>query len=346
MLDTAIITAQVNRVLREAVIAELPNHYHGKVRESYDLPNGTRLIVATDRLSAFDRNIVAIPFKGEVLTQLARFWFEETKILCPNHVIDYPDANVLLGWRVDIIPVEIIVRDYLAGSTATSIWPMYERGAREIYGIRFPDGLHKFEKLPNTIITPTTKAFDGAHDKPLTVQEILDRGLLTPGQWDEISAKALALFRHGREVARNRGLILVDTKYEFGFNRQRNIILADEVHTPDSSRYWLLESYERLLEKGEPPESFDKDYVRRWVTAKIDPYRDPIPAIPEDIIVETSRIYIRAYEKITGKAFTPQVSKTPVIDRIRQNVSCYFSNDLNESTPAQNGDTTLIGMAI
>ena len=324
MLHTAVIVAQIDRVLRDATIPELPNHYHGKVRESYDLADGTRIIIATDRLSAFDRNIVEIPFKGEVLTQLARFWFDETEELCPNHVIAYPDPNVLLGRRVDIVPVEIIVRDYLAGTTATSIWPMYERGYREIYGIQFPDGLRRYEKLPKTIITPTTKAFDGAHDEPLTVDEILTRPLLTSEQWDEISHRALALFRRGSEIARERGLILVDTKYEFGIDKAGKIILADEVHTPDSSRYWLLETYEQRLAAGEPPDSFDKDYVRRWVATKIDPYREPIPNPPADVIIETARIYIRAFERITGLEFTPQVSEVPVIERIRANLKPYF----------------------
>src|SRR5579872_6123837 len=164
MVDTALIARHLDRILDDATIPELPNHYRGKVRDNYDLPDGRRLIIATDRLSAFDRNIAAIPFKGQVLTQIARYWFDATADICPNHVIDYPDPNVLLCQRLDILPVEVVVRDYLTGSTATSIWPMYKSGRREIYGIAFPDGLRENQKLPQTIITPTTKARDGEHD--------------------------------------------------------------------------------------------------------------------------------------------------------------------------------------
>ncbi len=257
MVDPDFLTRHLDLVLDDATIAELPNHYRGKVRDNYDLPDGRRLIVATDRLSAFDRNIVAIPFKGQVLTQIARFWFDRTADLCPNHVIDYPDPNVLLCKRLDILPIEIVVRDYLAGTTATSVWSMYRAGHREIYGLRFPDGLRENAKLPQTVITPTTKARDGEHDEPVTPGEILDRGLLTAAQWQEVSQKALALFARGRDVAAQRGLILVDTKYEFGRDGDGQILLADEIHTPDSSRYWFAESYPDRFAAGEPPDSFD-----------------------------------------------------------------------------------------
>src|ERR1700674_4209232 len=178
MPEAAVRAAHLDNVFSDATIPELPNHYRGKVRDNYDLPDGRRIIIATDRLSAFDRNIAAIPFKGQVLTQIARFWFDRTADLCPNHVIEYPDPNVLVCRRLDILPVEVVVRDYLAGTTATSIWPMYKAGRREIYGIRFPDGLRENQKLPSTIVTPTTKAFDGSHDEPLTPGEIIGRGLL------------------------------------------------------------------------------------------------------------------------------------------------------------------------
>src|SRR5438067_12335994 len=232
MVDPDLLARHLDLVLEDATIPELPNHYRGKVRDNYDLPDGPngprRIIIAPDRLSAFDRNIAAIPFKGQVLTQLARSWFDRTADLCPNHVIEYPDPNVLLCRRLDILPVEIVVRDYLAGTTATSVWSMYKAGRREIYGIRFPDGLRENEKLPQTIITPTTKARDGEHDEPVTSGEILDRGLVTRAQWDTVASRALALFARGRELAAQRGLILVDTKYEFGTDRDGNILLADE----------------------------------------------------------------------------------------------------------------------
>ena len=230
MTEAADLAAYLDQVLAEATIAELPNHYRGKVRDNYDLPDGRRIIIATDRLSAFDRVITAIPFKGQSLTQIARFWFDVTREVCPNHVIEYPDPNVLVCRRLAIMPVEIVVRDYLTGTTATSIWPMYKAGRREIYGIRFSDGLRENQKLPATIITPTTKASDGGHDEPLTPAEITGRGLLTHQQWQTTEELALALFARGQTIAEQRGLILVDTKYEFGFDSAGRIILADEIH--------------------------------------------------------------------------------------------------------------------
>ena len=324
MLHPDLLARHLDRVLDDAVIPELPNHYRGKVRDNYDLPDGRRIIIATDRLSAFDRNIAAIPLKGQVLTQIARFWFEATGDLAANHVIEYPDPNVLVCRRLHILPVEIVVRDYLAGATATSIWSMYKAGLREMYGIAFPQGLRENEKLPETILTPTTKARDGAHDAPVTPAEILGQGLLTPAQWQAVSTTALALFARGRAIARDRGLILVDTKYEFGVDRGGRILLADEIHTPDSSRYWFAESYPRRFAAGEPPDSFDKDFVRRWVTARCDPYRDAIPPIPREIIVEAARIYIGLYETITGESFVLPPPDTAPLDRIRANLRRYF----------------------
>jgi phosphoribosylaminoimidazole-succinocarboxamide synthase len=324
MVDPDFLARHLDRVLDDATIPELPNHYRGKVRDNYDLPDGRRLIIATDRLSAFDINIAAIPFKGQVLTQIARFWFDQTADICPNHVIDYPDPNVLLCRRLDILPIEMVVRDYLTGSTATSIWPMYKSGQREIYGQRFPDGLRQNEKLPQTIITPTTKARDGEHDEPVTPAEILDRGVLSRAQWQEVSANALALFARGREFAAKRGLILVDTKYEFGTDRDGRILLADEIHTPDSSRYWFAESYAERFAAGEMPDSFDKDFLRRWVAARVDPYRDPIPPIPREIIAEAARIYVSVFETITGESFAAAQPETPVLERIRANLRRFF----------------------
>ena len=312
------------RVLSDAFIPELPNHYKGKVRENYDLPDGRRIIIATDRLSAFDVILTAIPLKGELLTQTARYWFEETADICPNHVLDYPDPNVVVGTRLDILPVEIVVRDYLAGTTSTSVLTKYKNGERDMYGIRLPDGLRDNEKLPQTIITPTSKALDGGHDEPLTRDDILTRGLLSEEQWDTVSRYALALFARGKALAAQRGLILVDTKYEFGTDKDGTVILADEIHTPDSSRYWLAESYEQRFKAGERPQSFDKDFIRAWVTARCDPYKDRIPKIPAELIEQTSRVYTQAYETITGKHFVADTSGKTVLDRIRENLKPYF----------------------
>ena len=324
MTDKASLGAYLDRVLTDATIPELPNHYRGKVRDNYDLPDGRRIIIATDRLSAFDRIITAIPLKGQALTQIARFWFDATRDICPNHVIDYPDPNVLVCRRLAIMPVEIVVRDYLTGTTATSIWPMYRSGQRRIYGIQFPDGLRENQKLPATIITPTTKAFDGGHDEPLSADDIISRKLLTAEQWETVSRLALALFARGREIALQHGLILVDTKYEFGFDSDGAIVLADEIHTPDSSRYWLAESYRSRFERGEPPESLDKDFVRRWVTARCDPYRDPIPPIPREIVAEAAHLYVEVFETITGRRFDFPDPAIPILDRIRANLTPYF----------------------
>jgi phosphoribosylaminoimidazole-succinocarboxamide synthase len=324
MVDMAALAAHIGNILDDATIAELPAHYRGKVRDNYDLPDGRRIIIATDRLSAFDRNLTAIPFKGQVLTQIARFWFGATGDLCPNHVLSYPDPNVLICRRLRIMPVEIVVRDYLAGTTSTSILSMYKAGQREMYGMRFPDGLRPNEKLAQTIITPTTKEFDGGHDEPLTETEIVERGLLTDAQWQEVRHLALSLFARGRTMAAERGLILVDTKYEFGFDSAGRIILADEIHTPDSSRYWFAESYQSRFEAGTAPQSFDKDFVRSWVTKRCDPYRDPIPPIPREIVLDAARIYIEAFETITGNVFEVPVEATPVLDRIRANLTGFL----------------------
>jgi phosphoribosylaminoimidazole-succinocarboxamide synthase len=261
-----------------------------------------------------------------VLTQIARFWFDRTADLCPNHVIDYPDPNVLRCRRLDILPVEVVVRDYLAGTTATSIWSMYKNGQRRIYGFDFPDGLRENQKLPAPVITPTTKARDGEHDEPITAEEIVARGLLSQDQWREVSDRALALFARGREIAAARGLILVDTKYEFGTDQSGRILLADEIHTPDSSRYWFSETYASRFERGEAPQSFDKDHLRRWVAARCDPYRDPIPSIPGDVVAETARVYVDAFERITDKAFEPAQPGVPVLQRLRTNLRRFFIN--------------------
>ena len=324
MIDTAALAPYYANILTDATIPELPSHYRGKVRDNYDLPDGRRILIATDRLSAFDRILTAIPLKGQVLTQIARFWFEATKDLTPNHVLDYPDPNVVVCRRLTIMPVEVVVRDYLAGTTSTSIWSLYKKGERTLYGMRFADGMRENQKLSASIITPTSKAFHGGHDEPLTSDEIVKRGLLTSAQWQSVTETALLLFARGREMAAKRGLILVDTKYEFGFDKDGRIILADEIHTPDSSRYWFAASYPSRFEAGERPESFDKDFIRSWVVERCDPYKDEIPEIPREMVLETARVYISAYEQITGRAFDLPDPGVPVLERIRKNLKKYF----------------------
>lgn len=313
------------RILEEARIPELPNYYHGKVRDNYDLPNGQRIIISSDRISAFDRILACIPFKGQVLTQTARFWFDHTADICPNHVVSYPDPNVVIGQRLDILPVEIVVRGYLAGTTGTSILTLYKKGERQMYGHTLPDGMRANQVLAQPIITPTSKAFDGGHDEPLTPAEIVGGGLLTQTQWDTVSAYALALFARGQKMAAERGLILVDTKYEFGTDAEGRILLADEIHTPDSSRYWITSGYRAAFEAGTRPPSFDKDVIRAWVAERCDPYKDPIPEIPAEMIEATSQTYINAYEAITGMPFTPDTNGATALDRVRANLRPWFT---------------------
>ncbi len=318
------------RVLDHARIPELPNPYFGKVRDCYDLPAtatepARRILISSDRISAFDRILAAIPYKGQVLTQLARWWFDRTADLCPNHVLAYPDPNVVIGKRVNILPVEVVVRGYLAGTTSTSILTQYKAGVRTMYGHTLPDGLRDNQVLPAAIITPTSKAFDGGHDEPLTADEIIAQGLLTKAQWEDVSAKALALFARGQKMAAERGLILVDTKYEFGLDAEGQILIADEIHTPDSSRYWIASGYPQAFETGTRPPSFDKDVIRSWVGARCDPYKDPIPEIPAEMIEKTSRVYIDAYEQITGERFVPDLSGETPLARVRANLAPWFA---------------------
>jgi phosphoribosylaminoimidazole-succinocarboxamide synthase len=324
MIDPQTLAPYATNLLAEAVIPELPKHYRGKVRDNYDLPDGRRIIIASDRVSAFDKNLGAIPCKGQALTQTARFWFEATRDIVPNHAIEYPDPNVLVCRRLKMMPVEIVVRDYLAGTTSTAILTMYKNGQRTMYGHTFPDGLRDNEKLPKPIITPTTKGEQGAHDDPLTADDILKRGLLTVDAWREVSEKALMLFARGRKIAQQRGLILADTKYEFGFDETGAIVLADEIHTPDSSRYWVGASYGKHFNAGEAPERFDKDFIRSWVAARCDPYKDKIPEIPPEVLLEAAAVYIGAYETITGQSFALPDPDMPILDRIRKNLAKYF----------------------
>ena len=310
--------------LTDACFAELPNHYQGKVRDAYDLPDGRRIMIATDRQSAFDRILAAVPHKGQVLNQTARFWFEQTADICPNHVISFPDPNVVVGRKLQMLPIEMVVRDYMTGSTETSIWPMYQRGERVLYGHQFPEGLVKNQKLPQTILTPTTKAAQGDHDAPVTAQEIIEQGILEEHIWQELARISLALFARGRQIAADHGLILVDTKYEFGLDDQGQITLADEIHTPDSSRYWIAENYQDRMAAGQEPESLDKEFLRLWVNQRCDPYKDDIPDIPAQTLEIFSEKYISLYERITGQTFQRDSFDQPLRQRIRANLAKAF----------------------
>lgn len=315
-IDEPRLSASAHQVLREAIDPDLPGLYRGKVRDNYDLPDGRRILVTSDRLSAFDRVLCCIPFKGQVLNGVARWAFEHTADICPNHVLDYPDPNIVVGRRLTILPVEIVVRGYLAGTTSTSILTMYRAGRREMYGQRLPDGLAAHQALETPIITPTSKAADGAHDEPLTADEIVGRGLLTEALWRQVSEAALALFARGQALAAERGLILADTKYEFGVDAEGTLRLADEIHTPDSSRYWRADTYAQRLAAGDAPDSFDKDVIRAWVAARCDPYKDEVPEIPPELIWKTALTYVEAHQRITGRPFEPPAPVPPVQERV------------------------------
>ena len=311
----------LDNCLTDGEFPELPNFQRGKVRDSYDLPDGRRVMIATDRQSAFDIVLAAVPNKGQVLNETAKFWFEKTRDICPNHVVDFPDPNVAVAKRLDMLPIEMVVRDYMTGSTETSIWPMYERGERTMYGHEFPDGLVRNQKLPGTILTPTTKAAQGDHDAPITATEIVEQDLLSQKVWDELAELSLAIFARGREIAAANGLILVDTKYEFGVDGDGRITLADEVHTPDSSRYWMTDSYEARMAAGENPESLDKEFLRLWISARCDPYKDPIPDIPGETLLEFSAKYVKLFEQVTGQTFQRPAMDCSVRDRVRENLA-------------------------
>ncbi|MGI9644566.1 MAG: phosphoribosylaminoimidazolesuccinocarboxamide synthase [Ilumatobacteraceae bacterium] len=276
----------------------------GKVRVSYALPNGHRLFVTTDRLSAFDRIIAGVPYKGQVLNQLSAWWFEQTADIVANHAVSVPDPNVLIARTAAPLPVEVVVRAYITGVTDTSLWTRYAAGARLIDGHRLPDGLGKNEALPAPIVTPTTKG-DGVHDEPLSCDEVVDRGLVDADLWKQVLAAAEELFARGTEHGRDAGLILADTKYEFGVTVGGELLLIDEVHTPDSSRWWVADSYDDRFAAGEEPESLDKEVVRRALAEVGYTGEGPVPNLPDDVWAATTARYIDAYERLTGTPFRP-----------------------------------------
>jgi phosphoribosylaminoimidazole-succinocarboxamide synthase len=290
--------------------------YDGKVRDCYvDAARGERILVISDRLSAFDRVVATIPFKGQVLNQLAQYWFEETRAIAPNHLVAVPDPNVTIGRECRPLAVELVMRAYLTGVTSTSIWRAYERGDRSFCGHRLPDGLRKNDPLPAPILTPTTKAPQGEHDVSASREELIAMGAITAERFDEAAAIAARLFAHGQAVAAARGLILVDTKYEMGVAPDGTVMVIDEIHTPDSSRYWFADDYPARRARGEEPRSLDKEYVRRWFVEEARYGGDgPSPPLPDEVRVEAARRYIANFERITGRRFVPDTR--PPVPRI------------------------------
>ena len=290
----------------------------GKVRDQYALDNKIALIT-TDRQSAFDRVLASIPFKGQVLNLTSAWWFEQTKSIINNHVIDVPDPNVTLAKKCNVFPIEFVVRGYITGTTSTALWTVYNNGDREYCGNVLPEGLVKNQKLDANMLTPTTK--EEHHDRPIAPDEIVNEEWMTQENWDYCSQKALELFSFGQQKAAENGMILVDTKYEMGSDADGNIVLIDEIHTPDSSRYWIAESYDKRMAMGDEPQNIDKEFLRLWFVDNCDPYNDEIlPDAPEELVMELSSRYIYLYETITGGLFPfPDAGKS-IQDRITTNL--------------------------
>ncbi len=284
---------------------ELPlaDRRDGKVRVSYALDDDRRLFVTTDRLSAFDRVIAGVPYKGQVLNQLAAWWFEHTAHIVANHALSTPDPNVLVARSATPLPVEVVVRGYITGVTDTSLWTRYAAGQRLIDGHQLPDGIAKNSALPDPIITPTTKAETGGHDVPLSCDDVVARGLVDAELWARVQEAALALFAHGTARGTEAGLILADTKFEFGLATDGSLLLIDEMLTPDSSRWWVAETYDERMASGDEPESLDKEVVRRALAAAGYAGDGPLPELGDDVWAATSARYVDAYERLTGTAF-------------------------------------------
>lgn len=321
MIPLEEIQKHLNYVLTGTNFSNLGEKKVGKVRDIY-IQEDKLILVSTDRHSSFDRIIAHVPNKGAVLTGTSNFWFDATKDIVPNHVIATPDPNVVVAKKCEVVKVEAVVRGYLTGATSTSIWTRYQNGERSFGNVTLPDGMKKNQKLSEPIFDPTTK--EDAHDRTLTLSELVSEGFVTEELLEKIKTTAFALFRRGQEISKDRGLILVDTKYEFGLDENGELVLIDEIHTPDSSRYWKLDSYEERIAKGEEPEYFDKEFLRLWFKDNCDPYKDEVlPEAPEDLVAELSRRYIEIYETMTGNEFTADFSMS-VEERIKKNLEHYY----------------------
>ena len=315
------ISAELNNTLTETNLSAV-NKRTGKVRDQYELKDRL-ILVTTDRQSAFDRVLASIPFKGQVLNLTSAWWFEQTKDIIPNHVIDIPDPNATLAKKCNVFPIEFVVRGYITGSTSTSLWTVYNNGDREYCGNTLPEGLIKNQKLESNMLTPTTK--EEHHDRPISPNELVSEGWMTQEDWDYCSQKALELFAFGQQKAMENGIILVDTKYEMGRDVDENIVLIDEIHTPDSSRYWIAETYDERMAAGQEPQNIDKEFLRLWFVENCDPYNDEtLPDAPVELVTELSSRYIYLYETITGGLFPfPDAGKL-VQQRITKNLNEYL----------------------
>lgn len=321
MILPEILKKQLEFTLGKTDFPKLGNKYEGKVRDNYS-KDGKRIIIVTDRLSAFDRIITEVPFKGQILNQMAQFWFENTKNIIGNHIIEIPDPNVTIAKECTPLPVEMVIRGYITGVTTTSAWYNYEKGVRNFCGNVLPEGLKKNQKFEKPIITPTTKAQHGGHDESISPEEVVKRGLVTQDEYDKMAKATFKLYEFGVKTCANQGIILVDTKYEFGKTKDGEIILIDEIHTPDSSRFWFQNEYEARLASGEEQKKIDKEYLREWLAAKGFRGEGEVPQIPDDVKIETARRYIEAYELITGQEFKAEAGD--VHSRITKNLAKYL----------------------
>lgn len=297
----------------------------GKVRDSYELDDSI-LLITTDRLTAFDRHLALIPYKGQVLNQISAWWFEQTASIVPNHLLAVPDPNVIMAKKCRVFPIEFVVRGYITGTTNTALWTQYQKGVRNYCGVSFPEGLLKNQKLSQPVLTPTTK--EAIHDRPITPSEIISEAYMTEDEWLEVSDLALRLYQRGVEIAAKQGLILVDTKYEFGRDSEGNIIVVDEIHTPDSSRYWLANSYHDRFAKGMEPENIDKEFLRLWFADHCDPYNDDtLPQAPGELVEALASRYIQLYEMITNKPFAFPIKNESPEQRIKRHLASYSLAD-------------------
>ena len=315
------ISVELSNTLTETALGSIKKK-KGKVRDQYEL-NDSLALITTDRQSAFDRVLASIPFKGQVLNLASAWWFDQTKHIIDNHVVNVADPNVIIAKRCEVFPVEFVVRGFITGSTSTSLWTVYNNGDREYCGNKLPEGLKKNEKLESNMLTPTTK--EEHHDRPISPEEIVSENWMTKEDWDYCSQKALDLFEFGQKKAQENGMILVDTKYEMGRDENGNILLIDEIHTPDSSRYWITDTYEERMSSGQEPQNIDKEFLRLWFVDNCDPYNDKeLPPAPDDLVIELSSRYIYLYETITGSVFPFPDRGKLVQERINENLKEYL----------------------
>ena len=315
------ISVELSNTLTDTTLGTIKKK-KGKVRDQYKL-NDSLALITTDRQSAFDRVLASVPFKGQVLNLASAWWFDQTKHIIDNHVVNVADPNVIIAKRCKVFPIEFVVRGFITGSTSTSLWTVYNNGDREYCGNKLPEGLKKNEKLESNMLTPTTK--EEHHDRPISPEEIVSENWMTKEDWDYCSQKALDLFEFGQKKAQENGMILVDTKYEMGRDENGTILLIDEIHTPDSSRYWITDTYEKRMSSGQEPQNIDKEFLRLWFVDNCDPYNDKeLPPAPDDLVIELSSRYIYLYETITGSVFPFPDRGKLVQERINENLKEYL----------------------